>query len=86
MPATLERPEPSFEEAESIQRYWETHYQELLGDYAEQFVAVDFRSGKVVANNPDLAMLAYELRDRGIDIRTDVAIQFISSRSASLLL
>lgn len=86
MPATLETPDPSFAEAEEIQRFWDENYQALLVEYPEQFVAVDLESRDVVASNPDLAMLVYELRDLGLDTRTDVAIQFVSSRSASLLL
>ncbi len=78
------RPEPSMAEASSIEKFWEQHYQELLKDYPEQFVAV--RDGKVIASDSDLAMLVSDLRDRGIDARTAVAIQFISAASASLQL
>ena len=85
MPTSIPvRPDPSLAEAEAIQRFWEEHYLELLKAYPEQFVAV--KDGRVIAAHSDLAMLAYELRDRGLDARTDVAIQFISSRSATLLL
>lgn len=78
------RPEPSFEEAERIQQFWDEHYRELLGEFPEQFVAV--RDGRVVASNRDLALLFYELRALGLDAQRDVAIQFISATSASLLL
>lgn len=84
--ATSVRPEASFEEAIQIQKFWEANYERLLKEYPEQFVAVRPESGEVVASNRDMAMLVYELRDRGIDARADVAIQFISARSASLLL
>lgn len=84
--ATLVRPEPSFEEAAQIQKFWEENYERLLNEYPEQFVAVEPSTGKVVAANKDLAILVYDLRDRGLDARTDVAIQLISPRSHSLLL
>jgi hypothetical protein len=77
-------PKPSLAEAARLEQFWATHYQELLRAFPEQFVAV--RDGEVVASNPDLAMLVYELRDRHLNARTDVAIQFISSRSGTLLL
>jgi hypothetical protein len=77
-------PDPSFDEAMELQRFWDAHYAELLATYPEQFVAV--KDGRVVATNTDLALLVYELRDHGIDARTDVAIQFITAKSGSLLL
>lgn len=89
MTATALHPEPSFEEAAGIQQFWEQNYKRMLKEYPEQYVAARFvhgRPAEVVAANPDLAMLTYELRDKGIDVRTDVAIQFISAGSASLLL
>ena len=82
--STLARPEPSFEESKRIHAFWLEHQDEFLARYPEQFVAV--KDGNVVAANPDLAMLFYELRDLGLNARTDVAIQLISSRAASLLL
>ena len=75
---------PSFEEAASIQRFWDQHYPELLADYPDKFVAV--ANGVVVASNSDLALLIYDLRDKGLNPRTDVAIEYISSKSATLLL
>ena len=72
------------EEALETQQFWAEHYDELLTKYPEEFVAV--RGGEVVASNPDLAMLFYDLRDRGLNARTDVAIQFISAHCGSLLL
>lgn len=85
VPATTPvSPEPSLEEAAEIHRFWEEHYAELLAGYPEMFVAV--RDGHVVAANPDLAFLVYDLRDKHLDPRKDVAIEFISSNSARLLL
>jgi hypothetical protein len=78
------RPEPSFEEADRIQKFWEDNYQALLCEYPEHFVAV--KDGKVVAADPDLARLFYMLTDLGLDPRTGVAIEFISAHSSALLL
>jgi len=80
----LDRTFPDLKEAESIQRFWEVHYDDLLKRYPEQFVAV--RDDKVVAANPDLALLIYHLRDMGLDARADVAIEFVTARAKSLLL
>ncbi len=78
------RPEPSFEEAARIRQFWSEHYGEFLRLYPEQFVAV--KDGEVVAANHDLAFLVYELRDKRLDPRTDVAIEFITARSHSFIL
>jgi len=84
MTAALVRPQLSLDEAARIQQFWVDHYKELLSQYPEMFVAV--RDEKVVAANRDLALLVYDLRDKRLDPRTDVAIEFISAHSASLLL
>jgi len=84
MTRSLLRPEPSVEEAKRIERFWDEHYDELLDQYPEKYVAV--RDGLVVASHEDLALLVYALRDMGLDARRDVAIEFISSRTATLLL
>lgn len=76
--------EPSLAEAAAIQEFWDEHYQELLRIYPEQFVAA--RDGRVIAANRDLAALIGELETRDLNVRTDVAIQYISSRSATLRL
>jgi len=77
-------PRPSIQEAAATQRYWDDHYAELLEQFPEQFVAV--RDGTVVASHRDLAMLLYDLQDRGLDARTDVAIEFVTSRADRLQL
>ncbi|HEY5475957.1 MAG TPA: DUF5678 domain-containing protein [Tepidiformaceae bacterium] len=77
-------PQPGLQESARIQRFWNDHYAELLAQHPEQFVAV--KDDKVVAAADDLALLYYQLRDMGLDARTDVAIEYISSKSASLLL
>lgn len=85
MPApALVLPDPPLAEAAAIQRYWEQHHQELIQKYPEMFVAV--KDGKVVAANSDLALLVYDLRDRGLDPRADVAIEYISEKASTLLL
>lgn len=84
MSGVLLRPEPSLDEAAAIQQFWDDNYQALLKRYPEKFVAV--KDGEVVAANSDLALLVYELRDKGLDPRRDVAIQFVSAKSAYLLL
>lgn len=86
MPTTIAHPEPNFEAAAEIQRFWEANYDRFLRDFAEHFIAVDIESGEVVASNCDLAGLAGDLVDLGLDPRTDVAIEFISDRYGSLLL
>lgn len=76
--------EPSLEESRAIQAFWDHHYDELLAQYPEQFVAV--KDEKVVAADADLARLVYKLRDLNLDPRTDVAIEYISSESSKLIL
>lgn len=66
--------------------FWNENYQRLLKEYPEQFVAVNLASGEVVAASRDLAFLAYDLRDKILDPRTDVAIQHLTAKSAILLL
>lgn len=80
---TLVSPE-RLREAEETQDFWNEHYAEFLEKYPEQFVAV--RDGAVVAANPDLAFLVYELRDLELNPRDDVAINFITAKAHSLIL
>jgi hypothetical protein len=82
----LTTPEPSFEETARIQQFWDKNYARLLADYPELYVAVNRRTGEVEASNPDLERLVYDLRDRAVDIRRDVAIRFVSALSRSLIL
>ncbi len=84
MATTIVRPDPSLEESVRIQAFWNDHYQELLAEYPEKFVAV--KEGSVVESNDHLAGLVDDLERSGLDIRTDVWIEFITARSASLLL
>lgn len=80
----LEHTVPRQDEARAVEAWWEAHYDELLQSFPEQFVAV--RDGHVVASNPDLALLAYELRDLGLSPRDDVAIELITASRGNLLL
>jgi hypothetical protein len=81
---TLADTDPRMDEARQIREFWAQHHDELLAVYPEQFVAV--KDGEVVAANPDLAMLVYELRDKRLDPRKDVLIEFITARASTLLL
>ncbi|MEO6043875.1 MAG: hypothetical protein ABIQ47_08135 [Tepidiformaceae bacterium] len=56
----------------------------MLAEYPEKFVAV--KEGSVVESNDHLAGLVDDLERSGLDVRTDVWIEFITARSASLLL
>lgn len=82
--STIDGLSPSLEEAAQLDQWWEAHYDALLADYPEQFVAV--QGDAVVASNPDLALLVYELRDLGLSPREDVAIEFITASKGDLLL
>ncbi len=84
LPPTLDRPQPGVEEARAIHEFWAEHIEAFREKYPDRFVAV--RDDKVVADNADLVMLVYRLRDLGLDARTDVAIEFISAGPANLLL
>jgi len=79
-------PVPSFAEAAEIQEFWEANYARLLGLCPEQFVAVDLRTGAVIATDPNIDQLVVALRNRGLDPRLDVAIEWISASKANLLL
>ena len=83
-PPTLDRPQPGVEEARAIHEFWAEHIEAFREKYPDRFVAV--RDGKVVADDPDLVMLVYRLRDIGLDARADVAIEFVGSEPANLLL
>ncbi len=86
MPAVLDDLLPGFEESVRIQAFWEANYERLLRLYPDHFVAVDLPSGEVVSAAKDLAALAQLLRERGLNPRTDVAIEFIADRYGTLLL
>ena len=82
--ATVLRPVPSVDEARRVRQFWDEHYEQLLREYPDKYVAV--RDGQVVAVNDDLALLVYDLRDKGLDVRRDVDVEFVSERMARLLL
>ena len=60
-------------------------YDELLERYPEQFVAADPDSGEVILAESSLAVLVDRLRERSLDPRTDVAIEFITAQRRNLL-
>jgi len=82
--ATVLRPKPSVDEARRLREFWDEHYEQLLHEYPDKYVAV--QDGEVVSVNDDLALLVYDLRDRGLDASRDIDIQFVSERMARLLL
>ena len=86
MPGTPDTIEPSLEEAERIDRFWDEHHREYLERYPEQFVAVLRSSFKVVAFSDDLARLVGDLRKQGLNIPEDVVIEFIRDPANPLLL
>lgn len=86
MLGTALEPEPGFEEADRIQRFWNENYAGFRERFPDHFVAVSRQSNQVVASNRDLALLVCELRERGLDVRTDVAIEFIPAGARNLFL
>lgn len=84
--ATVELPEARWAEARRIAQFWNDNYEQFLKVYPDQFVAVDPKTGVVVASNPDLSNLIDELRERGLQSPEDVAIELISEGSRSLIL
>lgn len=84
--ATTVHAEPSFEESEAIQEFWNENYQRLLRAYPEQFVAVDRASGEVVAAEAELETLVTDLEARNLDPVRDVLIEFLTATAGSLIL
>lgn len=82
--STLEEPIPSLAEAQAARAFWDAHRDELVRRYAGQFVAA--QNEEVIASDPDLASLVGRLTSRGLNTRTDVAIEFIAPNQYSLLL
>lgn len=83
-PPVLTQPQPGVEEARTIHEFWAQNMEALRKKYPDRFVAV--RNGEVVADDADLVLLVYRLRDLGLDPRTDVAIEFVWNEPANLLL
>lgn len=75
---------PTLDEAAEIRAFWAAHYQEFLARYPNEYVAV--RDGDVVAASESLAELEGALRDRRLDPRRDVWIEYIDTDPGSLIL
>ncbi len=78
------RPVPSFAEAAAIQAFWARNYARFVALYPEKFVAV--KGEEVVLVADDLGKLLDGLSAAGLDPKEDVAIEFVSARSHSLIL
>ena len=86
MLGTAWKPEPGFEEADRIQVFWNDNYAEFRRRFPDQFVAVSRQSNEIVASNRDLTLLVGELREQRLDVRTEVAIEFIAAGARNLFL
>ncbi|MCC7364657.1 MAG: hypothetical protein IT303_09810 [Dehalococcoidia bacterium] len=75
--------EAVFAHANRLTRFWDENYEQLLVRYPDQFVAAHVDTGEVIAANPDLVMLMYDLRDRGIELRDNIGIEYISTRAGA---
>ena len=84
--ATVKIPEAGWAEFMRIQHFWNDNYERFLREYPEQFVAINPKTGVVVAFNPDLGLLIDELREHGLQSPEDVAIEWISEQSRHLIL
>ena len=80
---SLEQAKQRMIEAAEQQEFWDSHYDELLSKYRDQFVAV--KDGKIVGADPDLAQLVLVLRVRHIDIR-DTWVRFVTEDHSKLIL
>ena len=80
---SLERAKLRMIEAEEQQRFWDSHYDELLSRYRDQFVAVKDR--EIVRAEPDLAQLILVLSTKHIDIR-DTWVRFVTEDHSKLFL
>ncbi|HEX6032020.1 MAG TPA: DUF5678 domain-containing protein [Tepidiformaceae bacterium] len=78
------KPVPSLEEMKRRRDFFAKHWDELLEQYGEKFVAV--KDDEVIASSGDLFELVHELERRGLSPRRDVAIEFITPHSDRLLL
>jgi hypothetical protein len=72
-----------FDEAERERAFWDSHYQEFIETYPDQFVAV--HNGKVVAANLDLFGLVADLDMLGLKPR-QVWSEFIEATPRTLIL
>ena len=71
--------------AEREDAFWRDHYDEYLGRFPDQFVAVAQRDGRLVATNPDLDKLIETIREQGLNVR-DVWSRFMAATPIRLAL
>ena len=64
---TTEEVAAAFAEARREQAFWEEHYQRLVQEYPDQFVAV--RDGAVVATGKNLDDLSASIEAAGLGLR-----------------
>ncbi len=86
MRGTALDPNPGFDEANRVQRFWTENYAELSARFPDRFVAVSRATNEVVATNKDLTLLVDGLRDKGFDPQTDVSIDFVAAGERNLFL
>jgi len=75
----------AFAEAKKEDAYWQEHYQELIGRYPDQFVAVARANGEVVVTDPDLYGLLDALEAARIPVQ-QVWVKFIAATPIHLML
>ncbi len=68
------------EEAKATWRWWEEHYEELLAQYPEQFVAIN-KDREVVAAAAHLTDLRTAVIGMGLDFSEDVDTKFLTSNT-----
>jgi hypothetical protein len=74
--------DPEWQDADREDVFWQTHYDEFLAKYPDQFVAV--RDGRVVATAYDLRDVLASLRAQGLE-PTETWIQHFATASSVAL-
>lgn len=80
---SLEQAKQELMEAAEQLKFWNSHYDELLSTYPDQFVAM--KDGQIVGAEPDLLRLIAVLGSKHIDIR-DTRVRFITADYSKLIL
>ncbi len=80
---SLDQARQSMREAAEQQDFWDSHYDALLSEHRDQFVAV--QGGRIVAADADLAQLIRVLSARHIHIR-DTWVRFVTEDHSKLIL
>lgn len=84
-PVLIQRLSKVLRKAEARTRWIGRHWQELLRDYNEQFVAIHYR-GRVVAASKDLPGLVEEVKQRRFNLRENLEVKFITDQYNYILL